>query len=489
MRHPDGHAPDSLRELQTQPIPRLLLRFALPALAGMLAQGLYNVVDRIYVGNLVGPSALAALSVCFPLTLGMLAFGMTLGVGAASRISLALGEGRGEAARETFRQTLLLAGGGSLGITLLTALGLDPLLRLCGAGRELLPLARTYLEILLWGVPFWILASCLNYVIRACGAPRYAMSVLLLGAGCNVVLDGVLMLGFSLGVRGAAWATAVSQVLSALWGLRFFLRDRGGLGFPRLAGGLRRQEVGAILRVGTSQGVVELSFMVFSVIFNRALRVHGGDEAIAALGVVLGWAAFLYMPAMSLSEAAMPLVGYNYGAGRPDRVRTTLKYALGMSCAFFTLVTLGVALFMDPMIRLFVWDAPRTNPRFLELTRQCMVSFNVTLIFTGTAIVTTGFLQALGRGGLSLLFTLVRELLVPVPLILLLPRLYGLTGIWITYPALDLLVFALACALLLREDRRLARREPVWEGVAPEAASGAKRPRSGSPLPQGRSCR
>ncbi len=452
-----------------EPVLRLIVSFALPSIAGMLAGSLYNIVDRMFVGRIVGPEGLAAISVCFPFMLLLISLCFLFGIGAVPLISQALGEGNKERAEHVLGN--VVSSVVLLGVLLMVfgMLELDALLRLSGASEALLPLAREYMRIILMGVPVGMLAFVLNFCVQAEGRPLFAMGTQVVGAVSNIFLDALFIWGWGWGIAGAAWGTILSQMMSLLWVSSFYWRSRGCLRLrlshcrPR-AGILKR-----ILALGLSPCLTEVSFSVFFVLFNRSMNAYGGPIAVSALGAFLGWDSLLFLPVIGIGEAVQTLFGYNWGARLLRRVLEALKWALALAAGYFVGSVLIVYFFVDEMMLFFTRD-----PDLLALASEGMVIAYAGVVFSGIALIANSFFQGLGRARLSLLLSLSRQFLMLIPAILVLPRLWGVKGVWACFPALDVGGGILALFLLLRYYKSLGLDRCESGGAKPGKSDGER---------------
>ncbi|MDR2136969.1 MAG: MATE family efflux transporter, partial [Synergistaceae bacterium] len=346
------HKPE---RMGTEPILKLIVLFALPSIAGMLANALYNIVDRMFVGLYVGPAGLAAISLCFSFMIFNMAICMLLGVGAGPLISIALGEKDEERAGRILGTAAAGAFVTACAVSLLGSWKIDAILELIGTSETLFSPARDYLRIILWGVPFANAAFTLNFCIRAEGRPAFAMGTQIVGAFSNIILDALFIVGMDMGVAGAAWGTIISQGISAAWVLSFYLRR---LGVLRLKfGNFTLSLLTRMLPLGFSAFLTELSFTLFALFFNRALLTYGGDLAVSAMGAFMGWDSLLFLPVIGIGEAAGTLFAYNYGARLPGRILEILKWALSLGTAYFICSATSVYLWAEKMLRLFTSDA------------------------------------------------------------------------------------------------------------------------------------
>ena len=445
--------------METESIPRLLVRFSGPAIAGLLAHALYNITDRVFVGRTVGSEGLAALSLAFPFMLLFIAFGILVGVGTSSRMAIQLGEKDAPGAAVTLGTGTTLGLVGSVAITFLGFLVLGPLLRASGASGRVFDLAKAYLEVILLGAGFSSLGMGFTAVLRALGRPRVSMAAQFLGAGLNILLDAWWVLGMGWGVRGAAWATVLSELALCLWAAWVVFRGQDVVRVrlrhlvPQGAA-LRR-----IVAVGFPPGVMEMGFTLVVALMNRQVQRYGGDVGLSAMGIFFGLDALFFLPALGVGEGAQPLIGFNYGAGRLDRVRRITWMAAGAATIYFCGSLAVVELFAEGLVRLF----NATDP---ELLRVASWGLRVTYIgapLAGVSITAGYFFQGLGKGRASMILTFCRfTLFILVPL-LTLPPLLGLTGAWLALPVADLGGFLLGGWMM---RRTLAKLEPPRpEGV------------------------
>jgi len=435
-------------------IPSLLLKFSAPAVVGMLAQALYNVVDRIFVGQGVGPEGIAGTTIAFPFMLVMLALGMLIGFGATALVSIRLGEqNRTEAERVLGNATVLLVGASFLLTVVGTAL-LDPLLRLFGASDRILPCAHDYLQIIILGSVFQAVGFGLNAIIRGEGNPRIAMYTMLIGALLNTALDPIFIFGFGWGMRGAAVATVVSQAVSALWVVSYFLRGRSLLKLRKANLHLHWPTCASIVAIGSPPFAMQIAAATLNAILNHQLHRYGGDLAISVMGIVYAVTLFIAMPVFGINQGAQPIIGYNYGAENFDRVKKTLQTAI-LAATTITAAGFFVAMIFPSQV---VWLFNRDDPTLMHMgthaLRICLVMFPI----VGFQIVSASYFQAVGKPKHALLLSLSRQLLLLIPAVFILPCFFGLDGLWAAFPTADLGSSVLTGIWLLWELRHLHRR-------------------------------
>jgi putative MATE family efflux protein len=459
-----GTSMDRSAQLGQASIPRLLLRFSLPAIVGMMAQASYNLIDRVFVGHALGSEGIAGVTVAFPFTLVVLAFAMLIGFGGTALISIRLGEGKKTEAEHVLGNTAVLLVAASVFITVAGLLRLNAILVICGASDTVLPYARDYLRIIVLGTVFQMVSFGLNAAIRGEGNPRIAMLSMLISVLLNVILAPIFIFWFSWGMQGAALATVISQAVAAVWVLGYFLAGTSLLRFHartlRLDGRICRR----IFAFGspqfamqlTASGLQSLLNHQLGVYGNRQLGVYGGDLAISVMGVLYAMFMLVAMPIFGLNQGAQPIMGYNYGARRFDRVKKALEMAVlagtVLAVVGFALMTLCPA----QVIRLFNGE----DKALLALGTHAIRIATMMMPLVGFQIVSTSYFQAVGRPKEAMFLMLSRQLLLLVPAALILPLFFGLDGVWAALPASDFGASLLTGICLLVELRELKAKPP-----------------------------
>jgi len=437
-------------DLGQDSIMKLIWKLGLPATVAMLVNALYNLVDTIFLGHWVGKEAIAALTVAMPLQTLMMGFGLLTGVGAASMISRSLGENRVDRAD-------LIAGNAFMSIavigTTLAVIGifnLDPILRLFGASATILPYAREYMGIIFIGWVFVPMVMSANNMVRAEGDAKTAMISMLIGTGLNLLLDPLMIYVFDLGIRGAAMATVFSQFCAFLFLLRYFLR--GGsiikLGVQYLR--LQMDIMWEMYAIGFSSFARQLSASVVGLIMNQALVFYGGDLALAAFGIMFRVHMFVFMPLFGVVQAMQPILGFNYGARDYHRVRDSIRITSFVVTLAASVGTLIIMVFPRLLARIFTTDVLLIEEGIRALR---FTSFLIPIV--GIQIVASVVYQAIGKAGPALFLALARQVILTIPLVLVLPRFFGLVGVWMVYPVADALAFAISVTMLRWEMRVL----------------------------------
>lgn len=451
-------------QLGQEKISTLLLRFSVPAIVGMLVQALYNVVDRIFVGNGVGALGIAGLTLVFPVMLVQMAFSMLIGLGATSLISIRLGEGRKEEAEQIMSNAFVMLVINAALLSFLGLMFLDPLIRILGASEAVLPYSRDYLSIILWGSVFQSVGFGMNHMIRAQGSPKVAMATMLIGAITNTVLDPVFIFGFGWGIKGAALATVISQIVSCTWVLSYFLRGKSHLRLD--LGKARRIEFRVVLQImsiGFAPFAMQLAASVLNLILNQSLAHYGGDLAISAMGVVSSINTIFLMPIFGINQGVQPIIGFNYGAKKYERVKEALRLAIFGATTLVTLGFISTRLFPTQFISLFSRNDPELMAFGLKAMKIVMIMFPV----VGFQIVGANYFQAVGKPKKAAVLSLSRQVLLLIPALLILPRFFGLNGVFYALPVSDAGSTILTGILLWRELSNLGK-DAVCDGVFAE---------------------
>ncbi|MGE5391222.1 MAG: MATE family efflux transporter [Deltaproteobacteria bacterium] len=446
---------DTTRRLGEEKISKLLWQFSLPSIIGTLASSVYVIIDRIFVGQVVGPDALAGLSVTMPISFIILAFGLLVGVGSGALVSIRLGQGKREEAENILGNAFTLVLIISVVVSGLLLFYLERLLTLFGASQAILPYAKNFIGIILFASFFQYTGFGLSNIIRAEGNPRKAMYVVLINAGTNIVLDIVFILWLGWGVRGAAIATVISQGVSAAIVLYHFCY-RSNLRLRLVNMRLHPNLVRTIFSIGMAPFAMQLAASVVNTLFNQNLAQYGGDPAIGAFGVIGSILNFLILPVIGINMGSQPIIGFNYGARHYDRVIETLKDAIIAATAVTTAGFVLLELFPGQMLGAFTNDAA-----IIKIGTHGMRLIILMLPVVGFQIVCGNLFQAIGKGRLALLLALLRQVVILIPALMILPRLWQLNGIWISGPIADGLATMITLLILLPEIRSLRNQHEV----------------------------
>jgi len=423
---------DYSAQLGTERIPNLLIKMSAPAMVGLLVQAMYNLTDTIFVGRGVGSLAIAGITISFPVQILVMAIAQTFGIGCSSIVSRSLGAGDYAHANRTLGNLFTLVALLSAAIAVLGSLYIAPLLRLFGASDVVLPFARDYLRIILIGSPFFMFAMSTSAVIRAEGNARVAMWTMIISGVLNIVLDPLFIYGFRMGIRGAALATVLAQATTVIYVIYYFAGGRSGLRtkFSDLLLNLKIVRESFAIGAGSFARMVAGSLTV--IILNNTLGTYGGDTAIAAFGVVNRMLNFVFLPLFGVVQGMLPIVGFNYGAGRIDRVRDVLRASIWVTTAMSLASAALLAAIPRQLLQIFTND-PALIDMGVTATRVVVVAFPT----VGFQVIAGGMYQALGRAMPAFVLAILRQVLLLTPLVLLLPGLMGLSGVWISFPISD----------------------------------------------------
>ncbi len=446
-------------ELGTEKVWRLLVRFSVPAIVGMLVQALYNVVDRIFIGQGVGMLGIAGITVTFPVMLVIMAVGMLIGIGATSLVSIRLGEQKTKEAGEIAGHAFVLLVVSAVALSTAGLVFMEPLLRLMGASEAILPYAGDYLGIILWGTVFSSIGFGMNNVIRAEGQPKVAMITMLIGALLNIALDPLFIFVFGWGIRGAAAATVISQFVSAAWVMWFYLSGRSVLTFRFVGFPWNWRVVKSIAIIGFAPFAMQIAASLLNVLLNNSLQAYGGDVAISGMGVLHSILMLILMPVFGINQGVQPIIGYNYGAKQYERSREAVYWGCSAATVIVVLGFAAARLFPEQLIMLF----NRDDAELLAFGVRALRIFLFCLPLVGYQIVGASYFQAVGKPKQAMLLSLSRQVLILMPLILVLPRFLGLDGILMAGPIADASSAALTTFLLAREwkeHQRMMTLEP-----------------------------
>jgi putative MATE family efflux protein len=442
---------DTTEFLGKQKISSLLWKFSLPAVVGMVVSTLYNVVDSIFVGRGVGEIALTAVAIAFPIMTVLMAVGMLIGIGAATLVSLSLGEKNNKQAEWVLGNALTMMILFILATTGLALWYLDPILiNWLGVTPEVLPDARDFTAIILGGSMFMHIGFGLNNVIRAQGDPRTALATQLIAAVINIVLNYLLIFIFPLGIKGSAIATILAQAVAAIWVVYYFTYGSKVLRFKKRCLVLRMNIVKGIFKIGVAPFLMQLGASAVMVVLNLRIMEFGSMTAVASFGIINRVLMLIVMPVAGISQGVQPIIGYNYGAKQYQRVITALNTAIAIATSICLCGFLGVQLFAEPIVRLF-----NDSPKLVEIATTGMRIFLIMVPIIGFQIIGANYFQAIGKAYYSIVFNLLRQVIVLIPLVFIFSHYFGLLGIWTAGPISDSAAALLTGICLYRDVKRL----------------------------------
>lgn len=460
---------DSPLTLGTKSISRLLVQYSVPAIIASVAVSLYNIIDSIFIGRGVGPMAIAGLAITFPLMNLVIAFCTLIAVGGATISSIFIGQKNESRATDCVNNVMVLCVIHSVVFGGLTLIFLDPILLFFGATPETIEYAREFMRIILYGTPISYVFIGLNNLMRATGYPKKAMISALLSVAVNVVLAPIFIFVCEWGIAGAAWATVAGQTASFVWVLCHFMSKKSFIHFKWENRWFNPDIVRRIYSIGLSPFLMNVCACVVVVFINRALLDYGGANSnldVGAYGIINRTTMFFVMIVFGVTQGMQPILGFNYGADKWDRVKRTLYIGIWIGVAI-TFVGFAVCeSFPDTISGLFTRDA--------TLTAIARDGFRIYFIFypvVGAQIVIQNFFQSIGKPQISIFLSLTRQLLFLIPFLIVLPRYYGVNGVWASMCGSDLIAFIFALVTMLVMVRRLNRHfkgiKPIEQPVSP----------------------
>ncbi|MBR2380130.1 MAG: MATE family efflux transporter [Paraprevotella sp.] len=444
--------PNSPLDLGVKPIGNLLRQYAIPAIVAMTASSLYNMVDSIFIGHGVGPLAISGLALTFPFMNLSAAFGAMVGVGASTLISVRLGQKDYKTAQYIFGNAVSLNIILGILFSVIALVFLEPILYFFGASDATRPYAKEYMYIILIGNIITHAYLGLNAILRSVGHPRMAMNATIATVISNVILDPIFIFGLDMGIQGAAIATILAQFLSLLWQLSVFNKPKELVHFQKGIYHLSKKIVKETLGIGMSPFLMNSCACIVVILINRGLGTYGGDLAIGAYGIANRIAFLFIMVVMGLNQGMQPIAGYNYGAQNYDRVLKVLRYTLIGGTTVTTCGFLIGEFFPELCVRMFTSD-PDLISRSVDGMRLMLMVFP----FVGAQMVTTNFFQSIGQAHKSIFLSLTRQLLFLIPLLIILPPLWGVKGVWLAMPISDAISCVVAGTLLTVQYKKFKK--------------------------------
>lgn len=439
--------------LGTEPIGKLLLQYAIPAIIAMTAASLYNMVDSIFIGQGVGPIAISGLAITFPFMNLTAAFGAAVGVGASTCISVKLGQRDYTHAQSIFGNTIVLNLIIGIGVGLLCYIFLNPILWFFGASKDTIEYARDYMQIILIGNVFSHMYYGLNAVLRSVGKPHHAMYATVFTVILNAILDPLFIFYFKLGIRGAAYATILSQMVALIWQLKLFSNKQEIVHLKKGIYSLKKEVVKNIISIGMSPFAMNVCACIIVIFINTGLVSYGGDLAVGAYGIANKVEFLFLMITMGIDQGMQPIAGYNYGSQQYDRLFKVLKYSIFVATFIMTIGFL-VGMFLPyECARLFTSDAELIAISIRGI-RINMCAFPL----IGFQMVISTFYQSIGKAKLSMFLSLSRQLLFLLPMLIILPKYYGADGVWYSLPLSDIASAIVSITLMAIFIKRFNKR-------------------------------
>lgn len=439
--------------LGIEPIPKLLISLSIPAMVGMFVMALYNIVDTIFISRAVGITGVAGVTIAFPIMMIIMALSAAIGVGGASVISRRLGEKREHDANRVFGNMILLVSCISLAAFICAVTVLNPLLRLFGATTEIISYSYDYMFPFMMGTVFFSFGFATNNIIRSEGNAKFAMITMIIPSVLNIILDPIFIFGLDLGVRGAAYATVLSQATVTIVILWYFLSGKSSLTIRWSELVPSFSVIKEILMVGFPAFMQQAAGSLMVVSINTMLIRYGSEFYVGIFGIVQRISMFMLMPLIGIMQGMQPIVGYNYGAKNYTRLKEAVLLGLKAATILSTFIFIVMIIVPNFFVSIFSSDA-----NVIKAGSEALRILFATSFFIGVPVVCGGIYQSLGKVKQALILSLSRQILFLIPLVLILPRFVGVNGVWLAFPISDALAFTLALYLLYR-DRSLILRE------------------------------
>ena len=454
-----------LNAMGTASIPRIIMQFSVPAIISMLVEALYNIVDRYFVGQGVGSLGIGGITICFPISLFIMAMSMMVGVGGNTLFAIRLGERKYQQAAIILNNSFVLLIIMAVGSFTLGQIFMVPLLKLFGASDQLLPVASSYMRIILCGAIFQTIVPGMNHFIRSMGHPKTAMTRVMIGAGSNVFLDWLFIMKFNWGIEGAAWATVLSQLIGGLAVMQFFVKKSTPIKVNRRFMKLRFPYVRKILILGLPPSIMQISNSLLNAIMARSLTTYGtqdlpvvnnmggGDQAISAFGILMSIVSIVILPLMGFIHGSQPIIGYNYGAKNNNRVRDALKFTMLYATCF---IVIAWVLIMTQTMTFVAPFVPK-DENMQQLTCKALCTFVALLPFVPLGMVSGNFFQGTGKAWRSMFLNACRQIILLIPFLLIMPRFFGLRGVFMAQPIADFGTAVIAVFMLRAELKKIPR--------------------------------
>lgn len=439
------------QSLEQKPVGKVLWEFAAPSIIAMSASSIYNISDSVFIGQHSGPLAIAGMAITFPLMNILTAFSIIASVGGGALTSIYMGRKERSTTHHILGNVLFINLVCSVALCLLGLIFLDPILRAFGASDATLPYARSYMRVILMGVPVTHVFQSLLSLLRASGKPRFAMSAQLLAVVLNVCLDLLFIFGHDLGIAGAAMATVYAQVYALLLIIPSFFDRRSYVFFSHHVLHIRWEYIKNIVSIGISPFISNISGFLIVMVVNLKLVYYGGDLYVGAFGITNRITQLLIMAVSGFSQGMGPIVGYNLGARNFDRVKAVLRLSLTIATTITTIGYLLIAIFPQQLTSLFTTES--------QMIDVCVPALRIALItfpVVGSQLIAVSFFQSIHKPKLSILINLSRQLLFLLPMLFLLPSLIGVTGVWWSMSLADCFSVILTWVLLRKVIRSLA---------------------------------
>ena len=440
------------KHLGDAPIGKLILQYSIPAIIGMVVNALYNIVDRMFIGNIpdIGSLAITGVGITMPIMTIVLAFGMLIGIGTTANISLNLGKGNKTTAEKLLGNAFTLSIIVGLAIAITGTIFANPILNLFGASENTLFYAKEYIGIILLGCTFNILSFALNSTVRADGNPKMSSITMVIGCGANIILDYLFIFVLNLGVKGAALATIISQAITFFIILYYYTAGNSNLKLKIENFKLKKHLVTMTFAIGIAPFATQIANSLVQVIANNALKTYGSDLAIGAMTVISSLNIIFMMPIFGINQGCQPIIGFNYGAKKYERAKEAFKYATIAACVICIIGFISIQCFPTQIISLF-----NNDPELTTLAIKGIRIYLLMMPVVGINIVATSYYQSIGKAKISTFVSLLRQVILLIPFTIILPKFIGLDGVWAAGACADSLSVIITLILLKKEFKQL----------------------------------
>jgi len=457
-------------DLGTGSITKILMKYSIPAMLGMVVNALYNIVDKIYVGqSSSGMEGMTALQLCFPIMMIAFGFAMISAVGGAARMSIYQGQGRRDLAEKALGTAITMAIVIGVVISAICLIFIDPLLVAFGADATILPIARSYFSVIATAYVVNFTGFALNRFIMSQGHPNLSMFIMLASAVLNMILDPIFIFNFNMGVHGAAVATIISQGLTLVLSASMFLRGKINLKLKLENLKPDYESLKAILSIGISPCLLQVIFSGVSVVINKSLYIYGGNEAVAAMSAANAASSIMVMPVFGLNQGSQPVVSFNYGAKKYKRMKEAVFKTILFQTIALTLGFAVIMLFPSALVQVFTSGGSVTGTmdpqRVFSMSVDVIVLYNLVLPIVSVAIFSSNYFQSIGKAKKAVFFTLLRQVIILLPMILIMGKINGTYGVWSAEPISDAISFVI-CSIALYYDLKGYRGKDISEQKA-----------------------
>ena len=435
-------------ELKEEKIWRLIVKYSVPAILAMMVTSLYNTVDRAFIGSMkdVGALAISGLGVTMPILTILGAFCVGLAVGGSTNIAIKLGEGNKEEAEKSLGNTVAIELLVGIAMMIISIFYLEDILYFFGASNDTIKYSMDYMSVIMCGAWFNLPGFAMNSAIRAEGNPKFASNMMIIGCLLNLILDPIFIFGFGMGIKGAALGTVICQLVICLWSGYYFTFGKSNLKLKLKNIRIESKIIKGIVVIALTPFCMELASGFIHLITNKVLKLYGGDLAIGAMTAITSINLLFLMPVYGISQGMQTIIAYNYGAKQFDRAKKALSIGILGAAGILSFGLIAILLFPKHFISIFTKDA-----RLMELALNGISIYSLTLPAVGICILGTVYFQSIGSAKKSIVLSLLRQVIVFIPLILIVPKYFGLNGVWAAQPLADIVSMIIIGLFLIKE--------------------------------------